>query len=237
MQLAGFNQAYRTVISESIAGSVEAPRYTLGGLSLEGSLPTRTWWGVTAGYIGQEVDRTVGAFTGYDSSVFPISPAYFADDTPQRLDYDEASIELTLNQLVCEEFSIGATTRATRSELRTSFPELAGIAGFDWKDEATLYEVLMFGCWNSPTGLFARAEANFFKQDLEDDPRSGMPPRDGDDFWHFNAFLGYRFNRNLSEVALGVLNIGDQDYRLSPLSPRGELERGRTAVLRCRFSF
>jgi hypothetical protein len=37
-QLAGFNQAYRTVISESVAGSVEAPTYRIAGLSAEGVL-------------------------------------------------------------------------------------------------------------------------------------------------------------------------------------------------------
>ena len=60
VQIAGFNQAFRTVISESIAGSVEAPLYKYTGLSIEGHLPTRTWWGVSINALQEDVDRTLG---------------------------------------------------------------------------------------------------------------------------------------------------------------------------------
>jgi hypothetical protein len=238
VQVAGFNQAYRTVISESLAGSVETPRYQILGLSVEGSAPSRTWWGTSVNVIDQEVDRTVGAFTGYDAGVFPITPAYFPDSTRQRLDYREVAVGFNVNQLVGDEFAVGAGYRVTRSELRTQFPELAGSGSpiVNLKNEATLHEVLLNANWNSPTGLFATAEANWFMQELDDDPLAG-PVRSGDDFWQLNAFFGYRFNRNQCEVSAGVLNITDNDYRLSPLSPYGTIARERTAVLRCRFSF
>jgi tetratricopeptide (TPR) repeat protein len=238
VQLAGFNQAYRTVISESIAGSVETPRYDIWGLSAEGSLPTRTWWGASVNVIEQDVDRTRGTFTGYDAGVFPSTPAYFADSMAEHLDYREESLSLTLNQLVGNQFSLGAGFRVTNSELHTTLPELpVAMAPFaDLEDEATLYEVMLSANWNSPTGLFARVEANYFSQDLEDDP-SRTPFREGDAFWQFNALAGYRFNQNTCEISAGVLNIGDTDYRLSALNPRGEIVRDRTAVLRCRFNF
>jgi outer membrane receptor protein involved in Fe transport len=89
--------------------------------------------------------------------------------------------------------------------------------------------------WNSPTGLFARIEANYFSQDLDDDPSRGF--RSGDAFWQFNALAGYRFYNNQCEVSAGVLNIGDTDYHLSALNPRQEIVRDRTAVVRCRFTF
>ena len=238
VQLAGFNQAYRTVISESLAGSVETPRYQIMGLSVEGSAPTRTWWAANLNVIDQEVDRTVGAFTGYDAGVFPVTPAYFADSTTQTLDYREVALGFNVNQLIGDEFAVGAGYRITRSELLTQFPELIGSGSpiASLKNEATLHEVMLNANWNSPTGLFATAEANWFMQDLDDDPLGGAP-RSGDDFWQFNAFVGYRFNRNLCEVSAGVLNITDNDYRMSPLSPYGTIARDRTAVLRCRFSF
>ncbi|MEP2774932.1 MAG: FecR domain-containing protein [Luteolibacter sp.] len=242
VQLAGFNQAYRTVISESLAGSVETPLYQIWGLSVEGSLPTRTWWGASVNVIEQDVDRTIGAFTGYDSGVFPISPAYFPDSTSQRLDYREVALGITLNQLIGDEFAVGAGYRMTRSDLRTMFPELlaSGTPIADVKNTATLHEVMLNAHWNSLTGLFATIEANWYLQDLDDDPR-GLAPggqtREGDDFWQFNALLGYRFNRNQAEISAGVLNIADSDYRLSPLSPYGNIARDRTAVVRCRFNF
>ena len=237
VQLAGFNQAYRTVISESIAGSVEAPEYEIWGLSAEGSLPTRTFWGASFNVIEQDVDRSRGIFTGYSAGVFPSTPAYFADTTAERLDYEEQSLALTVNQLIGNEFSVGAGFRLTRSELGTTLPELAGAGPFaNLEDEATLSEVMLSANWNSPTGLFARVEANYFSQDLEEDP-SRLPVRSGDSFWQFNALAGYRFNENRCEVSAGVLNIGGTDYQLSPLNPRAEIVRDRTAVLRVRYSF
>lgn len=238
VQLAGFNQAYRTVISESVAGSVETPHYQIWGLSVEGSAPSRTWWGANVNVIDQEVDRTVGAFTGYDVGVFPNTPAFFPDSTMQRLDYREVALGFNVNQLIGDEFAVGAGYRITRSGLRTEFPELSGSGSpiASLKNEATLHEVLLNANWNSPSGLFATAEANWFMQELDDDPLSGLA-RSGDDFWQLNALVGYRFNRNLCEVSVGVLNLTDNDYRLSPLNPYGTIARDRTAVLRCRFSF
>lgn len=236
-QIAGFNQAYRTVISESISGSVEAPVYDIWGLSAEGMLTTRTWWGASVNVIEQEVDRTRGIFTGYDAGVFPVTPAYFADGMSEHLEYQEKSFSFTLNQLIGTQFSVGAGFRVTDSELESTLPELpVSIAPFaHTDDEATLYEVMLSANWNSPTGLFARLEANYFSQNLDDDP--SRPYRSGDAFWQFNALAGYRFYDNQCEVSAGVLNIGDTDYSLSALNPRQEIVRDRTAVVRCRFTF
>ncbi len=174
VQIAGFNQSYRTIISESLAGSVETPRFESWGLSLEGRLPTRTWWGVTGNVIRQDVDRTIGAFTGYDSGVFPLHELGFSVN------------------------------------------------------------------WNSPSGFVSRVEANFYKQSLHDDLRGLAPgalPRRGDEFVQFNAFAGYRFNRNLCEISAGFFNLTDQNYQLSPLSPYYDIARQRTFVVRFRLSF
>jgi len=242
VQLAGFNQAYRTVISESLAGSVENPLYKIMGLSVEGTFPTRTWWGANVRVIEQDVDRTIGAFTGYDAGVFPITPAFFPDSASQKLDYREVALGVTLNQLIGNEFAVGAGYRITRSDLRTVFPELvaSGEPFADLKDGATLHEITLNAHWNSPTGLFATVEANWYLQDLDDDPQGLTPgelPRAGDDTLQINALIGYRFNRNQCEVSAGVLNIGDNDYRLSPLNPYGNIARERTAVIRCRINF
>ena len=77
-------------------------------------------------------------------------------------------------------------------------------------------------------------------QELDDDPRGlspGAAPRADDDTLQINALVGYRFNDNRCEISAGVLNIADNDYRFSPLSPYGNIARERTTVLRCRISF
>ena len=236
VQLAGFNQVYRTVISESLAGSVEAPLYKTFGLSAEGSMDTRTWWGLAVNVIDQQVTRTIGDFTGYSAGVFPVTPAYFPSGTPQHLDYREASLGITLNQLLGDEFAVGLGYHLTRSELRTTLPDLRSQPGSDLTDKATLQELSLYANWNSPSGWFAHVEANGFHQSLDDDPQRKLD-RSGDEMVQFNAWAGYRFDRNLCEIATGVMNIGNSDYQLSPLTPYGEIARQRTFFMVCRMSF
>ncbi|MEO5914554.1 MAG: FecR domain-containing protein [Luteolibacter sp.] len=248
-QLSGFNQAYRTVLSESVAGSVEAPLYQIYGLSAEGVLPERTWWGASVNFIDQEVSRTRGIFTGYVMPGAPLSPTFFADSTREDLDYQEGSFALTLNRLLGDEFAVGAGYRVTMSELQTRLPELPVARA---TDEATLQEFGLHGDWNSPTGWFAHVEANAYIQRFgEDNTYDGLratvntdnrhgndlPERNGDDFIQFNAWAGYRFYRNLCEVSAGVLNIGGTDYQLSPLNPYADIARERTFFMFCRMSF
>lgn len=235
--LAGFNQAYRTVISESIAGSIEAPTYQVLGLSAEGSLPSNTWWGVSGNVIEQDVNRMLGAFTGYDlGSESPTGTSYFADGTPQHLEYQEKSLSVTINQLLGDEFSIGGLYRITRSDLQSTLTDLNGLPGTDTRDKATLQEISIFGDWYSPSGFFAHAEVNAYHQSLDNDPSSAIASS-GDEFVQLNAWAGYRFNRNLCEITAGVLNIADTDYRLSALNPYADIPRERTFFVLCRFSF
>jgi hypothetical protein len=122
----------------------------------------------------------------------------------------------------------------------------------DLTDTATLHEISLFADWNSPSGWFAHVEANGFHQDLNRqdtyerlrsisnsnaNPADDLSPRSGDSFIQFNAWAGYRFNNNMCELALGVLNIGGTDYQLSPLNPRAEIARDRTFFATCRLSF
>lgn len=282
VQVAGFNQAYRTLISESLAGSVETPEYEIMGLSVEGRLPTNTWWGVSGNRVQQDVERTVGVFSGYDLALLPNSPAYFPGGMRERLDYEENSFSASLGQLLGSQFALGANYRVTRSRLRRSYPDLparlmapaeapvavdaapadgealtvidepapAGETAeetipvredyFHYTDEATLQELSLHLHWNSPSGFFARLEANWYAQDLADAPKglpAGALSRVGDDFWQFNAMVGYRFRRNMSEISFGVLNLNDTDYRLSPLNPFNSIPRERSFVFRCRMSF
>lgn len=240
VQLAGFSQAYRTVISESLIGSVEAPVYKNWGLSLEGSLPTRTWWGASVNILEEDLERSVGVFDYYIDTIFPAFTGAFPSQTQQTFAYREEVFTATLNQLLGREFALGATYRFTRAELRSQYPEfpLALIPEADAFDEGKLHELSLYANWNSPSGWFARAEANWYAQDLDGSAGGlrldGLP---GDDFWMFNAQVGYRFGNNRHEISAGVLNITDNDYQLHPLTYYRELPRERTFFVRCRLSF
>ena len=96
-----------------------------------------------------------------------------------------------------------------------------------------LHQVNLFAIYNVPCGFFARGEAIWTQQSN----RGYRPDIPGDDFWQFNVFAGYRFYHRAAEVRLGLLNIGDQDYRLNPLNLYNELPRERTLTVSFKFYF
>ena len=70
-QVAGFNQVFRSIISESVVGSVAAPTYDTAGILIEDRFPTGTYAGLQANFMQSDVDRTVGTF---DAFLAPLSP-------------------------------------------------------------------------------------------------------------------------------------------------------------------
>jgi outer membrane receptor protein involved in Fe transport len=73
----------------------------------------------------------------------------------------------------------------------------------------------------------------FFAQDRKQD--EGSAP--GDDFWQVNLIVGYRFPRQRAEIAAGVLNVLDNDYRLDPINWHADLPRSRTFYARLLLNF
>ncbi len=240
VQIAGFNQAFRTVISESVVGSVEAPVYKNYGLSAEGALSSRTWWAVTGHNLTEEVTRTVGAFDILSAPIFPNGLAILPAGTIEQLDYREKAVTAGINQLVGTEFALGLTYRFTDARLRSLSPQIptALAASADRVDKANLQEWIFNSNWNSPTGWFAQADATLFNQG-HTSTQAGAPvtlsPTPA--FWYLNAQVGHRFRHNQWEIAAGVLNLGDRDYQLDPLIYDRILPRERTFFVRCRLNF
>jgi len=111
-----------------------------------------------------------------------------------------------------------------------------------------LQQVHLFAVYNHPCGFFAKAEAIWNGQDNADytpalvspygQDDSGLhAPKPGDDFWQFNAYAGYRFLHRKAEVRLALLNLGDQDYSLSPLNFQNVPTRRRTLAVSFRLNF
>jgi len=240
-QVAGFNQSSRTLISESLSGSVAGARYRVYGLSLEQKLPTRTYLGVELTRSEQRVDRVQPLFDFLTD--FSGTGAVLPSSVPQRQEYREDVLAASVNQLIGESWSLGARYRFTKSQLRTHLPTVPRDLGLetDQTGEAVLHEIGLFALYNHRTGFFARAEANWFNQENMQHPENpslgGRDPMPGDSFWQLNAFAGYRFHRNQCEIGCGVLNITGEDYRLNPLNPYLDLPRDRTLVVRAKFSF
>jgi tetratricopeptide (TPR) repeat protein len=235
-QVAGFNQVFRSIISESAVGSVAAPTYDTAGILIEDRFATGTYVGLQATALKSDVDRTVGVF---DAFLAPfggrINPPIVPSSTEQQLRYEEQNVVATVNQLVGNEWSFGARYQFIHSRLRTIFNQVptAVIPGADHVEEATLHQAQLFALYNHPSGFFARAEAYWARQSNV----GYAPDIPGDDVIQLNLYAGYRFRRNFGDITLGFLNINDQDYKLNPLNYYNELPRERTFVARVRFNF
>jgi hypothetical protein len=239
VQLAGFNQAFRGVI-ETATGAVEAPVYKNIGVGLEGSLPSRTWWGASFNVLTEDVDRTIGAFDLVAAPVFPHGLAILPSGTTERFDFRESVYSAGINQLIGREFAVNAGYRHTRAKLRRLSPQIpvALTVLADRRESATLDEFTLGANWNSPRGWFARGQADWYSQSLDQTlGTQATVDVPADRFWHFSALAGYRFHHNRREISAGVLNLTDRDYQLSPLTYTREASRERTFFVRCRVRF
>jgi hypothetical protein len=96
-----------------------------------------------------------------------------------------------------------------------------------------LHHLDLTAIFNHPCGFFSEYEAAWYTQS-----NSGYNPVEpGDNFWQLNAYFGYRFSGRHAELALGILNLTDQDYRLNPLNLYNELPRTRTLSVRFAWNF
>jgi outer membrane receptor for ferric coprogen and ferric-rhodotorulic acid len=157
----------------------------------------------------------------------------------ESLNYEEKALTANLNQLVAQDWALGAVYRFSQAKLHDRFPEIpttaAVPAGFpaDAKLEATLHRLSLYTIYNHPSGFFAQGEADWYSQDNRG-YSTALPP---DDFWQFNLFVGYRFSRRRAELRLGLLNMSNQDYHLSPLNLAPDLPRTRTLAVSFKFNF
>ncbi len=229
-QLAGFAQAFRSVISESIAGSLGAPEYEVMALALDLNLGHGTYGGMQVERITSNVEQDIGVFR-LENSRAPFKPS----TTREYLDYDEQSLAVKLNQLLGERFVAGMNYRLTRAELLTSLPEIpvAALAGAIRDELSWLHQIGGYVLYNDPCGFFARFDARYYQQSNQ----GYTPAQQGDDFVQFDLRAGYRFARRRAELSVGILNLTGQDYRLNPLTVYSELPRERVLTTRCSIRF
>ncbi len=227
-QVAGFNQAFRSLMPESVVGSVPGAKFETFGLSLQQKFKTGTYLGLEGQLLNSDADRTIGAV----DLIFP--PTYVASSTRQNLDYQEQNLIFTLNQLFGDGWSLGTRYELTLAQLETVYPNIPDTvtSANSTKDEALLNQVSVFALYNHRCGFFARAEGNWYSQDN----RGNDSALADNQFWQVNLFAGYRFWRRNVQVQVGVLNLNDQDYRLNPLNLHRELPRERTFFASLQFN-
>jgi len=232
-QLAGFSQAFRSVISETEAGSVAAPEYELGGLALDVKLGSGTFLGIEGHQLRSRVEQDIGLF--YQNGF----QAAYRTSARENLDYEERSVGISLHQLISDRWSAGASYRYSRSELDWFYPTLPASPENPSRIEgADFHRVHLQLLYNHQCGFFGRVESDWFIQDNSGYPNMVHPDlRSSESAFQANLFVGYRFWRRRGEVTLGCLNFTGQDYRLNSLTPFAELPHERVFLARARFNF
>ena len=232
-QVAGFNQAFRSLIPESVSGANAGATFTSYGLSLEQKFPTRTYVAVVGEILESTVQRQDGAF------VVPPTLDTFPSTLSERLDFWEQSISLSLHQLVGRDWALGSGYRLSHAELKDNFPSVSDAAGAStgFSPRRTLSGTLqtldVHAIYQHPSGIFAQVKGSWTRQ-VNGASQAALA---GDDFWQWDVLAGYRFPRRRAEITVGVLNLTDRDYRLSPLNLRQDTSRGRTFYAQFNFHF
>lgn len=233
-EIAGFNQAYRSFLPESVGGLVPGTKMENKGLAFDQNFKTHTYLTVSAEELESRGSRAVGTLDAFGPALLDIPST-----VQQNLNYREKTLSVTVNQLICQPFAIGATYRLSRAELDDRVPGIPAATEGNFSAtanrnvHATLHQLRAYAMMNHRSGVFSTAEAVWSAQSNADYPVA-LP---GDDFWQFNVYLGYRFPRRLAEVRVGVLNITDRDYKLNPLNLYNELPRERTFMASLRLNF
>jgi tetratricopeptide (TPR) repeat protein len=233
-EIAGFNQAFRSLIPESVVGLVPGTRFETWGVGFDQSFKSGTYIVVQGELLNSDASRIVGLITNSDTTIpTPDSPS----GTRQSLNYNEKALTVAVNQLLFTDWVFGARYRLTDADLSSNFqnisPGVFGAAGLNQDVSATLHQIDLYGIFQHSCGFFSQFDAIWSQQSN----RGYSPNLPGDDFWQFNLYVGYRFLQRRAEARLGLLNLADQDYRLNPLTLYNELPRERTLMVSLKFNF
>jgi tetratricopeptide (TPR) repeat protein len=226
-QVGGFNQAFRSVAPESVVGLVPGTRFETVGVALEQKFSTRTYLTLAGELLYSDADRMIGAFNFSAAGTAPTS-------IKQNINFRERTLAATVNQLLGDNWSLGANYRLTDADLDSQFPAYESIPRLSslasTHEAALLNQVTLFANYYCRCGFFAQGWSIWSQQHNE----GALPDSD---FWQHNVAIGYRFPRRHAELRVSLLNILDEDYRLNPLTLYNELPRERTLAVGFKFYF
>jgi len=231
VQVAGFTQSYRSLAPESVTGLVPGTEFETVSAGIDHQFPTHTYLGVVAEWLRSDASQTLGAFDSAVQGRLLTIPA----SVGLRLPYDERSVLVNVNQLLGKHWSIGLHYRGSEADLDQryeapygSFPKNSPERSY----QAVLHQMNGFLQYAHAAGFYAQFFSRWNGQSVR-----GFSDPPGDDFWQFDAFVGYRFSQRRVDVRLGVLNLTSQDYRLQPLNVREEYPRQRMVYGGLRLTF
>lgn len=229
-QVAGFTQSFRTLINESLVGGLPTPLFDIGGASILYQFPTDTYLGAEAFFRTTSATRGVGvlAFDGLFANLFDIDI-----QLKEELDYEEWGGSVYVNQLIGDEWALGARYTYTNGELDRSVPELsaAAIGGFSSSESSALHQAEAYLIWNHESGWFSRLNARLFSQENN----GYTPDRSGDSWTQLDFSVGKRLFNNRGSLECGVLNLTGEDYQFNPVLTQPDFPRERVFYVEMRI--
>ena len=235
-EVAGFNQAFRSIIPNTVVGDNSGSTLDTCDISIEQKFDTGTYVGLSGEILSSKDREYQGAFL-FDGVVANAYPGGLG----KHLDYRERSLTFTVDQLLGKQWSAGARYELSQADLNVNYVDLnpANLVYVDpnFRERQSLDSILntvsLHANWNHPSGLFAIFEGNWYHQ-----YNSGFSPAEpGDAFMQFNAYAGCRFWHRKAELSFGILNIFDTGYQLEPLNFYNEMAHSRTLLARLLISF
>lgn len=228
-QVGGFNQAFRSLFPESLAGSVAGARFETIGAGFDQKIGNNLYLGLEAEYLKSKADRTFG--TVDFQTTFPFSQT--AGAATEQLHFRERSLLGTAHFLLGECVSLGVRHRVSETRLGSFIPQISAPFPALAQSEGLLNQTDLFAIINHPLGFFSELGATHYNQQTDNRP-SGL---EDDDFWQFDASIGWRSPRRNIEAMISLLNMTDQDYRLYPINLYRDPPRERTFAARLRLNF
>lgn len=229
-------QTFRNPAPPSLVGQLDGADLETAELLWEGRFRD-TYLSLGGQWLDAERERRLGLYLS--------DPFYDPPPTlgliREKVRFSEYALDASAHHLISDEWSFGARYRLSYAQLKRSFPEYLGLGplpadgGLDDKSDwrGWLHTLNLSGLYRHQSGLFVRAEGVFFAQDREREAISLL----GDDFWQVNLVAGYRFPKHKAEVAVGLLNVLDDDYRLDPINQYADQPRSRTLYARLLLNF
>jgi outer membrane receptor protein involved in Fe transport len=235
-QVAGVNQAFRSLIPESIAGANAGVRLKITAAGWEQRLGERTYAAASVARYESPLVRDIGVFerpVGTDTLFVPST-------IREKVVYSEDVVGVSLRRLFGEHWSAGVDYHWSEAHRRFDHPaiprdlDLGDSAWSPRRRETSALNRLGFDTrFQHRCGFFAETRWEWWSQDNQ----RGLAGIADASFWRGDILVGWRFARRRAEATVGVLNVGDQFEPLAALSGVTGTIRERTFVARLRMAF
>ncbi len=227
-QVGGFLQSYRSLAPESLAGLLSGATFRIAGVGIDHQFKSNTYLGLEGQWLRSDGDSVTGGYL-FRQAAGTAQPI----DIEESVEYEEKTLAVNLYQLLGESLTLGTRYRISLADYYREFTQYSQFSEARNDFTGLLHQNTFYSYYYHPSGWFGQAEAVWSLQS----PRNDLRPLDGDEFWQFHLYAGYRMWQRRLEAKVGIMNIADQQYQLHPINWYYELPRERTFFASLKLNF